>query len=147
MASILFDLDGTLAEYRHGVIGIGNPIPKMLQLVKNLIAADKDVWIFTARVADDKDGSQRADIDTWCEKYFGQKLPVTCEKNYSAGDIYDDHAVQVISNTGITVVELAKAYSEVLEQVVNMPSSIIRPEFEAIQKSAREVLSIYTGRL
>lgn len=49
------DLDGCLAVY-HGWEGaelIGDPVPDMLERVKNWIAEDYDVRIFTARIYTD----------------------------------------------------------------------------------------------
>ena len=46
------DLDGTLAQYGGWNGGlIGDPVPLMLQRVKEWIADGKDVRIMTARVA------------------------------------------------------------------------------------------------
>lgn len=104
------DLDGTLAEYNghKGITVIGNPIPKMVKRVKKMINDGKDVRIFTARI-----GKKSLEINPqiykwqiieaiqkWCEKYIGQILLITNEKDYGMVEIWDDRCVQVIPNTG-----------------------------------------------
>lgn len=116
------DLDGTLAHYDGWVSAnhIGEPIPAMLSLVKRWLSEGIDVRIFTARVfypqVDDVDTvfgdgqayyarrvearqSEHA-IEEWCRKHIGQELPVTCTKDYNMVELYDDRAVQVLTNTG-----------------------------------------------
>ena len=39
-------------------------------------------------------------IQTWCRKHLGQALPITCVRDYSMIELYDDRAVQVRPNTG-----------------------------------------------
>lgn len=101
------DLDGTLAHYDEwrGVEHIGEPIPLMVERVKSWLAEGKDVRIFTARVAPlDEDGMQwfaaRGHIVEWCIKHLGRELPVTCIKDRHMVELYDDRAVQMITNTG-----------------------------------------------
>ena len=50
---IAVDLDGTLAFYDHwrGVEHVGEPIPAMVQRVRQWLSEGKDVRIFTARVS------------------------------------------------------------------------------------------------
>lgn len=103
------DLDGTLAEY-NGYKGpdiIGEPIPKMVQRVKDMLAAGKNVKVFTARVyADDSDKRRREKVAAtvaiwaWCERHIGARLEVTCVKDFGMVELWDDRAVQVIINTG-----------------------------------------------
>jgi hypothetical protein len=108
------DLDRTLAHYDHwrGVTHIGEPIPLMLQRVKDWLAGGSDVRIFTARVSDyGTHQSQfeaqeaRSAIEAWCEKHLGKKLPVTNVKDYHMYQLWDDRAVQVFPNTGIDMSE------------------------------------------
>lgn len=100
------DLDGTLAEYDYwrGPEHIGAPIEAMVERVKRLLAAGKDVRIFTARVCP---GQPEGDalkatlaINNWCRAYLGRTLPVTATKDWMMGVLYDDRAVCVESNTG-----------------------------------------------
>ena len=104
------DLDGTLAQY-SGWTGdpfqIGEPVPKMVERVKQWLREGKQVWIFTARTSPEavefndilaQDIVQA--ISVWCLKHIGQALPVTYKKNPSMIELWDDRAVQVIPNTG-----------------------------------------------
>ena len=96
------DLDGTLAEY-GGWIGpghIGEPVPEMLERVKNWLAEGTEVRIFTARAYMDRDGSARRAIEDWCDLHIGQRLAVTNVKDYAMIELWDDRAVQVEMNTG-----------------------------------------------
>ena len=96
------DLDGTLAEY-HGWKGaehIGKPVQAMVDRVDAWLDANQDVRIFTARVADDPDGSARGPIERWCLDVFGFLLPITNVKDYGMVELWDDRAVCVERNTG-----------------------------------------------
>lgn len=105
------DLDGTLAIYDgwQGADHIGEPVPAMLAQVKDLLAKGERVKIFTARVsAEDGTHNQSRDlIEAWCDKHVGQKLEVTCRKEFSMIAFFDDRAIQVIANTGEPIVERA----------------------------------------
>lgn len=102
------DLDGTLAEYHgwRGVEEIGPPILAMVARVKQWLAEGREVRIFTARVycpdGADMDEQIRAAgyIQRWCEQHLGRVLTVTCVKDFSVIELWDDRAVQVITNTG-----------------------------------------------
>ncbi len=102
------DLDGTLAEY-HGWNShthIGPPIPAMLNRVKTWLASGVDVRIFTARVyaggrvSSDELVEVVAAIENWCLTHLGEKLPITCTKDYGMIELWDDRCVQVVPNTG-----------------------------------------------
>ena len=95
------DLDGTLAEYHGWVAGgkIGKPIPKMVARVKRWLKEDREVRIFTARVAQD-DGTERRKIMAWCKEHIGQELNVTNRKDHGMIELWDDRAVEVRTNTG-----------------------------------------------
>lgn len=95
------DLDGTLAEYAgwQGPDHIGRPVPAMLERVKKWLASGTEVRIFTARVSGNEKGVLEA-IESWCARHVGQVLAVTCCKDYGMVELWDDHAVQVIPNTG-----------------------------------------------
>ena len=98
------DLDGTLAEY-HGWDpsnpGIGKPIPAMVERVKEWLAAGTEVKIMTARVAHEIGSAfAREEIEMWCIEHIGQKLDVTCTKDYAMICLYDDRCIQVEMNTG-----------------------------------------------
>jgi len=103
------DLDGTLAEYSEwkGASHIGAPIRAMTDRVQQWLHEGRDVRIFTARVWHDSTAPtmlQAQDamiaIMDWCVKVFNRTLPVTCTKDYSMIELYDDRAIQVRRNTG-----------------------------------------------
>ncbi len=105
------DLDGTLAHYDgwKGMEHIGEPVPAMAERVKKLLAEGVTVKIFTARVCS---GQSHHDymaaytaISDWCRKHLGCLLPITCEKDFSMVELYDDRCTQVIPNTGMSVEE------------------------------------------
>jgi len=98
------DLDGTLAEY-HGWKGghhIGNPVPPMVERVKEWVGRGIDVKIFTARVAPGNPDEEvsRDEIAAWCLEHLGFRLPVTATKDYGMVELWDDRCVQIIPNTG-----------------------------------------------
>lgn len=124
------DLDGTLAKYRGWTApdNIGEPIPAMVERVKQMLVEGKDVRIFTARVGfieGDPCASVEvialvtAAIDKWCEKVFGRKLPITCIKDYGMVELYDDRCKQVIPNTGILLEDHYAKYFDAYWDLLN----------------------------
>lgn len=101
---IAVDLDGTLAHYTgwQGAHHIGDPVPLMLERVKQWLAEGKDVRIFTARVSATGPEGVRARllVENWCEKHLGRAIPVTNQKDYGMVELWDDRCVQVVANTG-----------------------------------------------
>ena len=102
------DLDGTLATqddtqpFDPNVIG--EPIPLMIQEIKNRLDNGQTVKILTARVADPKTAeSQTKLIQDWTEKYLGARLAVTCQKDPGMTELLDDRARRVIHNTGVVL--------------------------------------------
>ena len=99
------DLDGTLAEY-HGWKSnrdIGEPIPAMVDRVKEWSTQGKNIKIFTARVAEDDPEELETVIQVirlWCIKHLGFTLPITNVKDYAMIECWDDRSIQVIKNTG-----------------------------------------------
>lgn len=102
------DFDGTLATY-DGWQGtkLGKPIPRMVNRVKQWLAAGKEVRIMTARVSSRNEGAHmwkaedhRKAIEAWCEEHVGRVLPVTAEKDFEMKELWDDRAVTVEFNTG-----------------------------------------------
>lgn len=118
------DLDGTLAHYDswRGIEHIGEPIPAMVERVKEWRRQGQEVKIFTARMSghglDDLKGS-KADcltpIQKWCEKHLGEVLPVTNVKDFGLIELYDDRCVQVKVNTGELVTESAAVESQLID--------------------------------
>jgi hypothetical protein len=90
------DLDGTLAKHYwpddgpYHPLRIGDPIHRMVERVKLWIAEDKEVRIFTARVAPlgsspgFNDEQQlpliHATIAMWTQQHIGVALAATCMK-------------------------------------------------------------------
>lgn len=114
------DLDGTLAVYDgwKGPYHIGEPIPAMIMRVRHWLAAKRDVRIFTARVterATNNDGTEhdilkvRACIEEWCLVHLNCKLPITNVKDWDMMELWDDRAVQVRPNTGVTLADELEA--------------------------------------
>ncbi len=107
-----FDLDGTLAAYDgrwRGPEFIGEAIEPIVAKVKSFLAEGVDVRIFTARVYwDGNEPTYKAHLEAkkhveeWSQKVFGVVLPVTCAKDFSMIQLWDDRAVQVMPNTGLT---------------------------------------------
>ena len=109
------DFDGTLAEYHgwKGELKFGKPIMMMVERVKTWRAEGVEVRIMTARASHKDKIKLEATIEEvisaiqdWCEKYIGERLPVTCEKDYLMIELWDDRAVQLETNTGIAVEQM-----------------------------------------
>jgi len=99
------DLDGTLAYYNSGdgVDKIGPPIEKMVSFVKRMLDEGVEVRIMTARVGSENEAAnevQREMITRWTANILGQALTVTCKKDPGMIVLYDDRAIQVVSNMG-----------------------------------------------
>jgi hypothetical protein len=110
------DLDGTLAYYEpvpEWDGSIGAPIPAMVARVQRWLELGRDVRIMTARVAH-VDGvtegprsveAQERLIRAWCREHIGCELPVTAQKDYHMRELWDDRAIQVVTNEGVPLVE------------------------------------------
>lgn len=98
------DLDGTLAlddnTYAHG--RIGPPVARMVERIREWRAAGRDVRIFTARA---NDPDCLPPIEAYCLEHLGEVLPITATKDYGMEVLYDDRCVQIVKNTGMTVLE------------------------------------------
>jgi hypothetical protein len=124
---IAVDLDGTAAEY-HGWTKwneFGKPIPAMTARIKGWLAEGMDVRIFTARVSLPQDDTKEQTcfktgekftsvmmkhaIAVWCEAAYGQRLRAQCYKDLHTIEIWDDRAIGVVPNLGITLVDEAVA--------------------------------------
>ncbi len=93
------DLDGTLAYYdrKSSSDEIGDPIPDMLTLVKELINNGIRVKIFTARA---QDPEQKPIIREWLKANGLPELEITNIKDYNMQWLLDDRCIQVERNTG-----------------------------------------------
>lgn len=98
------DLDGTIAEYKgwKGIDHIGDPIPAMVQRVRDWLSQGRQVKIFTARIAVPPDELPLViePIHKWLEAQGLPRLEVTNVKDFGMIELWDDRAVQVIPNTG-----------------------------------------------
>lgn len=119
------DLDGTLAEYDHwrGEEHIGAPIPIMVNRVKLWIATGIQVKIMTARASVAGRGEeQRAKnietIQAWALQHLGQKLEVTSDKDWGMTELWDDRAIAVVPNKGITRLDRERTLADALETVM-----------------------------
>lgn len=112
------DLDGTIAMYPVPIDTVGEPIPLMVERVKQWLAEGIEVRIVTARVgqcdrvnpdgvADDAEFArrQRLMIEQWCLKHIGRMLRITASKDFEMMQLWDDRAVEVKTNTGMTLME------------------------------------------
>jgi hypothetical protein len=93
------DLDGTLArsDTLLNQSKIGSPVPKMLNRVHQLIQEGNRIKIFTARASDPE---QISLVKKWLKENGLPELEITNTKDYGMILLYDDRAVQVITNTG-----------------------------------------------
>jgi hypothetical protein len=103
-----FDFDGTLAYFDtwKGQKHTGKPIPEMVKKCLEARATGDEVVIFTARMTHDPVFVSdphvcKQSIEEWCIKNLGVKLPITNVKG-PAEVIYDDRAVRIVKNTGLT---------------------------------------------
>jgi hypothetical protein len=133
---IAVDLDGTVAIWERWVRWdhIGKPIPKMVERIRGWIAAGKKVKIFTARVAFDEDvcsisGERfsREDMQEviwrWTLKHIGTPLESTATKDFAAEEIWDDKAIGVVANTGLTVADEYEAEIAALKGKPDTPQA------------------------
>lgn len=98
------DLDHTLAKYKSGYGTnhiVGEPIPLMVERVRDWLRAGYEVRIFTARwcFVEDRSKTEGA-IHEWLAKLDLPPLRVTNEKDYEMVALYDDRAVCVEKDTG-----------------------------------------------
>ena len=97
------DLDGTLAHYEgwnHGVIG--KPVPLMVARIWQWLLQGQEVRIVTAR------GSDAAELERvykWLWYTFCLMIPVQNTKTFRMRELWDDRAIQVVPNTGLTLRE------------------------------------------
>lgn len=92
------DLDGTLAVYGEwNGDNIGEPVPAMAARVRAWLIRGVEVRIVTARASVPE---MIPAVEAWCERHFGQKLAVTCSKDFGMVEMWDDRCIQVIPNTG-----------------------------------------------
>lgn len=136
------DFDGTLVFHDHEVWTpwnvFGRPIEPMVQRVKQWRKEGREVRILTARVFPfvSMEHTPRYQmtaerkclvtgqiytitdmveaIQAHCRVIIGERLPVTCAKDFSMLEFWDDRAVQVVVNTGYTLAEEHEARAAAL---------------------------------
>lgn len=93
------DLDGTLAGFSEwrSFSHIGKPIPAMLERVNEWLDNGYRVKIFTARATI---ASAIPPIENWLRKHGLEGLEITNEKDEFIIELWDDRAIQVITDTG-----------------------------------------------
>lgn len=99
------DLDGTLMVFQGNKEIMGPPIPLMVIRVKAWIAAGRDVRIFTARITHKNEVEKQKVIEAiegWCRIHLGKVLKITNVKDWYMEELWDDKAVTVIKNTGMS---------------------------------------------
>ena len=103
---IAVDLDGTLAfdSPPGDPLAVGEPIPMMMQRLRQWLADGEQVVIFTARLnapdVTDK-AAVVAAVQDWLEQQGLPRLRVTDRKLWAIKEFWDDRAVQVIPNSGV----------------------------------------------
>lgn len=150
---VAVDLDGTLAEYHGWNDGqIGEPVPAMLVQVKEWLGLGYEVRVFTARVADlhrdDYEAGdtwskwyrdalkQLVDVHEWVLKHVGQNLTVTAVKDSDVTELWDDRAVRVEKNTGV---------SELHDAHARLSAAGIPPG--PLPKRMRALIDLYVGKV
>ncbi|MEI7729172.1 MAG: hypothetical protein WCO56_06355 [Verrucomicrobiota bacterium] len=101
------DLDGTLSgnhqlDFTGTVYGIGEPVPEMMTKVRQMLAANITVKIFTARAFEPKGIPP---VRAWLTKHQLPELEITNQKDPFMVFFYDDRAIQTVSCKGVSVLE------------------------------------------
>ena len=110
------DLDGTLAKWYWGKDGkeydplkIGKPVKVMQFRVQDWLGKGVRVKIFTARIAPPIGHTEEINIiraiQDWTHGHVGKPLEVTCVKDRDMVELWDDRAMQVRFNEGVTLLE------------------------------------------
>ncbi len=99
------DLDGTLAKFEFwaGIHNIGEPIPLMVERIKQWLKLGIEVRIMTARVSysDECDNYlARTAIKKWLKKHDIPELRITNRKDFDMVALWDDRCVPIELNTG-----------------------------------------------
>jgi hypothetical protein len=99
------DLDGTLSRTDNPghfapPYPLGEPVVSMLEMVKSLLAAGVTVKIFSARACEPAGIPL---IQDWAERHGLGRLEVTNQKDFNLIRFYDDRAIQIYPNLGLSV--------------------------------------------
>ena len=96
----------------------------MLEMVKSLLAAGVTVKIFSARACEPENIPI---IQDWAVKHGLGKLEVTNQKDFNLIRFYDDRAIQICPNLGVSVAAAmggAKLFQESPQQFYQRPTSV-----------------------
>jgi hypothetical protein len=151
------DFDRTLAfnDHHRGLDHTGEPIPAMVERVKRWHADGRDVRIFTARISHDNSPKRMAEamvgriaIEQWMKVHLGFVLPITNVKDWLMAEIWDDRAVQVIPNTGLSLEEVAEyTHSDVDRMITEIGRlTVENAQLRHERKSLIEQAELLTGR-
>lgn len=136
------DFDGTLArqveDWSSQALDTPIPVQRMVDRVAKWLSQGHEVDIFTASVyplgtIEEATGpyemvrfaeERKKVIETFCKKYFGRKLPVTCIKSAKWDAMYDDRAITVLHDTGripnenqqVSLIKISKVGAGYIEQ-------------------------------
>lgn len=109
------DFDGTLAyepgEGRTDPYSLGEPIPVMVNRVKDWLAKGFKVKLMTARMCEYSYTTKKvrdvtkmkSALEQWCIKHLGVVLECTNQKDGAMEVLWDDRAVRVIKDKGIPI--------------------------------------------
>jgi hypothetical protein len=124
------DFDGTLAysiKNRTDPYMLGEPVPIMVNRVKNWLAMGYTVKLLTARMNLRSSTGMPRDIPTmrrllehWCEKHIGTVIECVNTKDGWMEVLWDDRAVSVTIDTGHSTVVTLKHKIEQLEQELSL---------------------------
>lgn len=98
------DFDATIAKY-YGNESLGEPIPKMIGYVKELIDGGETVKIFTSRIGVDYSPEAEHQIKLWCSENGLPELEITNKTDEFMKMLLDDKLRQVVSNKVGTIVK------------------------------------------
>jgi len=129
---VYVDFDGTLAYFDtwKGQNYAGHPCQDMVNKIKDHLKNGDEVWIYTARVNPVEKYAPYDHkvivnvIQEWCLKHIGRKLPVTGIKG-PAEVFYDDRAIRIVRNTGLTMGEfLDTMLTQLMEENVTKEEAL-----------------------
>lgn len=135
-----FDLDGTLAkkESPFNIDSVGEPIEKMMKVLRRHLDAGDKVKILTARAH----GGKIDAVKDWLKDQGLPDLEITCEKDPSMAVLYDDRAVSVKSDKG----EVKFAWDAVRKtasfRATRLPASVLQDETLAVYDALRAVVGV-----
>ena len=104
-----FDFDGTISrtdnpKHFEPPYPLGEPIPEMIATIKSLLAAGIKVRIFTARALEP---ANIPAIQDWTERHGLGRLDATHQKDYDLIRFFDDRAIPILENSGVSLVSRA----------------------------------------